>query len=169
MIRSEGPRRNIQNAYEVPADVRRALNEWNKRNSIKLDLLFDEESGKWQFYRIKSMGLTPGDDVLCWQMSVPSAGTGITPGAIDWLRQYDTSNNGMKDQDEIRKDWLKTWLEADKKKEENKRNILDEQQKVWQDYLRGAVQGGRVQVHVPITVGWNKKKNKPIRMVPKGK
>ncbi len=168
MIKTESTRRILKTDYELPHEVVKALKEWNRTHAVKLDILFDDMTGGWQIYQIKSYGVRPDDDVLCWQMSAPTLGTGITPGIFTWLIKYDTSNGGLLDREELKTNWYKFFLEAQAQKDvklEAKRED-DMHQAILPLISKLAVQ--REQIVVPKPVGWNKKKGQPILAVPKG-
>ena len=168
MIKTETSRWIVtdESGVKLPDDVRRAVNEWNRTHSIQLDILWDAESAHWQIYRIKLKGVTSGDDTLHWQMQAPSEGTTITPGILDWLKKYDTSNNGYLDKEEITNNWKKLWKEGVNKinkRKNTEREDLEYGRKFFIDDLITQKTVGSV----PITVGFNKRTGKKIIAVPK--
>ena len=166
MIKTETHRWVVSNNVELPYDVRKALTEWNRTHRVKLDLLFDELSNQWQFYRIKYTGATVNEDTLHWQMSVPNRGTMITPGIIDWLRKYDQSNNGYLTEGELKKNWVIQWKELKRKQQKDKDNELDSMAHGFKPII-DKVSTLREQIVVPITVGFNPKTGKKIMAVKK--
>jgi len=147
----------------LPDDVRKALEVWNKIHSIKLDILWDADSGHWQIYTIKQPGVTKNMDLMHWQMEAPNAGTAITPGIIDWLRKFDTSNGGYLDQDEMRKNWLNLWAKGKDKLKKKQQDEADDRAYGHKDMVHsftydGGVPKPKVQIVVPTCVGMNKGK-----------
>ncbi len=167
MIKTEAERWILTNDIELSKDVRQALDNWNKSHTIKLDLLFDIITNKWQFYRIKKFGLTSDNDLLHWQISAPTEGTLITPGILDWLRQYDQSEGGYLDQDDLRKQWLQQWKDLQEKQAKQQKHRQDELQYGYKPII-DKLSVLREQISVPITVGFNKKTGKKVMAVPKG-
>jgi hypothetical protein len=165
MIKTEAKRHIVKTNYTLPDDVQKRLQEWNRENFVELDLLFDEGTNKWQFYKVKAHGAIPDDDLLCWQMSVPVEGTGITPGVFDWLKKYDSSNGGLLDEDELKKQWLKNWKQAKDVQREQQEKKRDTLATAWEDVIK-KLTTLRTQISVPRTVGM--KNGKPIMAVPKG-
>jgi len=169
MIKTESKRWVItdESGVKLPDDVRRTLDEWNRTHNVKLDILWDSESYTWQIYKIKSKGAIPKEDVLCWQMSAPVKSTTITPGILDWLKKYDTSNNGYLDQDELRKNWLNAWKKGKEKLKIKQEKEAEDRVYGYKDLIYRGIGTARTQVSVPITVGFNKKTGKKICMVKK--
>ena len=122
MIKTEARRAVVKNTVQVPHDVRTALDEFNKTAHLPLDLVYNLDLNQWEIYGIKAKGVTADDDLLHWQMSAPTVGTAVTPGIIDWVRKYDTTNGGLLDEDELKTKWLSEFkiqrakVEGDKKK-----------------------------------------------------
>lgn len=165
MIKTEAKRYILKTSHILPDDVYKRLQEWNRENFVELDLLFDEVTNKWQFYKVKGHGASPDDDLLHWQISVPKEGTGITPGIFDWLKQYDTSGGGLLDEDDLKKQWLKQWKkmkDIQREQEVKKKSALAI---AWEDVIK-KLSTLRTQISVPINVGI--RKGKPIMAVPKG-
>lgn len=171
MIKTETKRWIVmdESCVTLPDDVQRALKEWNRTHSIKLDILWDAETSCWQIYIIKLKGAIPKEDTLHWQMSAPSEGTAITPGILDWLKKYDTSNNGYLEQDEIKKRWLETWKKGVEKLNLKKQKEAEDREYGYKDLIFRGIGTARTQVPVGITVGFNKRTGKKIMLVPKKK
>lgn len=165
MIKTESIRRILSTDYKLPDAVRRALDEHNKGSPIQLDLLFDEMDNAWQFYLIKQKGVIPDEDVLCWQMSCPNKGTGITPGVLNWLKKYDTSKGGLLCQDELRSNWVSEFKIANAMARKRKDNALAEIYYVRRQMMSDfATQ--KTGIAVPRTVGICN--GKLVKAVPKG-
>jgi hypothetical protein len=160
MIKTESKRFVIDSVHEPPKEVMIALHQVDQN----LDLLWNEDDNQWEIYRIKQKGITRGEDVLCWQMSAPVKGLMITVGIADWLKKYDTNVLGMYDQDQMKNKFLSMIKQVREKKQEQKQKQLKELQYNYKDLLHHR-DTERTQIVVPVTVGWNKKTGKPVRMV----
>ncbi len=172
MVKTEAKRAIVKNNIRLPSDVRKALDDYNKRAHLPLDLIYNLDDNRWEFYSIKQHGVVPDEDLLHWQMSVPAKGTGITPGAIRWLLKYDTSNGGMKDQDEIRKEWLaqfkvRRFLMEEQNEKKRKDDYHSRVSPIIKDLtLKHRTIKFKTQLVVPKAVGIYK--GEPIYAVPKG-
>jgi len=104
MVKTEATRAIITACEQLhpPQDVVDAL---QKHNS-SLELIWNPDATRWEVYQVKTRGAIRSEDVLCWQMSAPTKGSGITVGIVQWLRKFDTTNGGMKSKEELEKDWL---------------------------------------------------------------
>jgi len=160
MVKTEALRHILtdESGTHLPDDVRKALDNWNKIHSIKLDILWDADSGHWQIYTIKRAGVTASMDLLHWQMQAPNAGTAITPGILDWLRKFDTSQGGYLDQDEMKKNWLSLWRDGREKLKKREQNKADDRAYGYKDLIYGKIGKLREQIAVPAFVGMNKGK-----------
>ena len=133
----------------------------------RLELIWNEDDNRWEFYRVKGYGVTPDHDVLHWQISAPSLGVDITPGIIDWLKKYNSSICGTLDQEDIRKRWLENFQVSRVKLEHRKRAEMQEVADIAGDIAKRFYDRRVSQIAVPTTVGVNKNNGKPIRAYPK--
>lgn len=172
MIKTEAKRAIVKNNIQLPSDVRKALDNYNKRAHLSLDLIYNLDDNQWEFYSIKHHGVVPDEDLLHWQMSVPAKGTGITPGVLRWLFKYDTSNGGMKDQDQIKKEWLaqfkvRRFLMEEKNEKRRKDDYHSRVSPIIKDLvLKHKTITFKTQIVVPKTVGMQN--GKLVYAVPKG-
>jgi len=167
MIKTQATRRLLRNdTYKLPDSVRKALDEHNKYHPVKLDILFDsDETFSWQIYQISTKGVMSDDDFLEWQMSAPKRGTEITPGILQWLKKYDTSNGGLLDRNELKKNWLKEWKSAKEKHAKEKINRKEPYKYNRLKELTSVLKGKHTMM-IPNVVGI--KDGRPVYAVPKG-
>lgn len=111
MVKTECQRRVVKNNILPPENVLKEL----KRSDSALELIYNTDKNRWEIYRVKCKGVVPDEDILHWQMSSPETGTGIGVWIVNWLKQYDTSLNGLLSPDELRDSWLKQVRELEYK------------------------------------------------------
>lgn len=160
---------------EPPKVALDALKELDKQ----LELVWNKSENQWEIYRLKSPGLSPGEDTLYHQMSAPTKGTIIGAGIKTWLQKYDTSGGGLKDKDELVKQWFGEVKERNYRREQKAQKRRNEyyynQNTILQFLIRDPVsyprilkpkrpKDAKIQIRIPITVGMNRKTGKPIRM-----
>lgn len=167
MVKTEATRAVITACEQLvpPQDVVDALQHHNDR----LELIWNPDAGRWEIYQLKSRGVTRAEDVLCWQMSAPTKGSGITTSIVPWLKQYDTTNGGMKSKEELEKEWkafcrylfLTAQPAADQKRYDE---VAYRGQNFVKDFETEKV---TVSLSIPKAVGYNKKTQKRIFAVPR--
>lgn len=167
MIKTECKRSLVDNNILPPENVQIAFDEFNSQNPFEIIVLFDIDSDTWQFYNVKSHGATKGDDMIHWQISAPTKGRYITPGIIDWLKKYDTSQRGFLDKDDLKKKWLNHFKEHQYKQINIKYKKEQEDKYVRNWSILKKLSGLREQIAVPIQVGYNKRTGKKILAVKK--
>lgn len=166
MIKTEDYRRNIEpkDKRVPPEDVVIKLKEFDSA----LELIWNEDDNRWEFYRVKKVGIVPEEDLLHWQISAPESGTCITPGILDWLRKYDQTNGGFLSIDDLKDEWRKNYKRyiviPEERRKKQMEPIMHEWDKVFHRY---AVE--RVQIAVPKIIGMHKKTGKKILAVKKNK
>lgn len=146
----------------LPQDVVKKLQEYD----LQLTLLYNKDDEQWEFYRIKQKGVTSSLDLLHWQISYLEKGTYLPINVIEWLKKYDTSYLGSKSQDEMKSLWLKQFKNAVyKQKQENYKRYEEISYNAKPEVEK--MEAGRIQISVPITVGFNKRTGKKILAVRK--
>lgn len=164
MIKSECQRRIISNSLKPPIEVVEKL----KLFDSKLELIFNFDSDRWEFYRLQEKGPSYDEDILCWQMSAPSTGSDITVGVIDWLKQFDTTFGGRLSPDDLRDRWVKNVKNILFQNDERIRKEQELASESWKDLISDFGSQKTV-VSVPVCVGYNSKRNKQIYAVKKKK
>ena len=145
--------KNGLGGLEPPPEVLTAL----QRLDSKLELIWNRDHGQWEIYRNKHT------DVLHWQMSAPNKGSTITPGIASWLQQYDSNPQGMVDAEDMKSSWLKMWNNQREKLKLQETKAKEDLYYEWtaiSDYFVT----GRTIISVPVTVGYNKRTGKHLRM-----
>lgn len=153
MIKTETKRFIIKNNVQPPLDALNAL----RRIDSALELIYDIDADKWNIYRLKVRGAVPDEDVLHFQMAAPETGVIITPSIATWLQQFDSTNGGMKDQDELRKGFMRFFFDQLELEEKQKQKRLNEISYSWKDLIQKAVTD-RCAVAVPRVVGMHRGK-----------
>lgn len=139
-----------------------------KRLNSSLELMWNDDDGQWEIYRIKQKGIIPAQDLLHWQMSAPTKGTFITVGIVDWLRKYDTTKGGALSEEDLQNRWVKQFKEIQYNERIKHEKQDQELYYSWQEMIN-KIAGARKQISVPITVGFNKRTGKHIRAFEKRK
>lgn len=157
MIKSECIRKTIKNNIIPPDDVIAAL----KLHDKELELIYNMHKNQWEIYRCKQKGVIDDEDVLCWQMSVPSHGTNITVGIVGWLKQFDTAFSGRLSADDLRNNWVKNVKSIFYNQDLRRQKELDETAGAWKELVHDFdVQ--KTGISVPKCVGYNTVRNKKI-------
>lgn len=138
-----------------------------KELDIQLEYIFDIDSEQWHVYRVHRHGLTKSDDILRFQVSLPK-NSEPSSGVKRYLEKFDRNPGGMKDADELKKEWLNQFKEMGRRereyKEYHKRELLYHYDQVLDWWVTE-----RKQVVVPKQVGFNTKTNRGVYAVPKKK
>src|SRR3990172_5493047 len=160
MIKTEAMRYILDSEKGIypPDDVAAALRQLDSA----LELLWNNDDGQWEVYRLKHKGVIPSQDLMHWQMSAPNKGTFITTGIVDWLKKYDTSLGGRLSKEDLQNRWLKQFKEIQYTERVKKEKQDQELSYSWQEMI-DKIGKARKQISVPITVGFNKKTGKHIR------
>lgn len=161
MIKTEALKYILDSGKDIypPDDVIKAL----KRLNSSLELMWNNDDGQWEIYRIKEKGIISAQDLLHWQMSAPTKGTFITVGIVDWLRKYDTTQGGVLSKEDLQNRWIKQFKEIQYNERIKKERNQQELYYSWQEMIN-KISTVRRQISVPITVGFNKKTGKHIRV-----
>lgn len=166
MIRTEASRHELQ-SFKTFTDevVLKALKDFDK----DLELLWDDDNHSWQFYRVKTHGVIPSQDVLCWQVTPPS--NDINKSIVKWLQKYDTTNGGYKDQDDLRSDFMKMFTNANYASEQARLKRAHETELIKEQIVDEFLIRRKVSVAVPNTdvVGYNPITGRCVRAVKKSK
>src|SRR3989304_2979258 len=109
MIKTEALRYILDSEKGIypPKDVIDALYKLDSG----LELIWNDDDGQWEFYRVKQRSATRNNDLLHWQISAPTKGTHITVGIVDWLKRFDTAEGGRFSKKELEQRWLKQFKE----------------------------------------------------------
>jgi len=165
MVKTEAERRIIEPVnikFKPPLEVIEALH----RHDSALELVWNEDDNRWEFYRLKEKGPSREQDILHWQMSAPFDGSDIQPSIINWLRKYDTSEYGRKGPDRLKQEWILNVKDYIARPKELYKKRMEPMLHEWNSvFHRYAV--GREQISVPIKIGRDTKKNKDIFAVKK--
>lgn len=152
------PKFNLQPPKEVVDEL--------KRLDKDLELIWNEDDGQWEFYRVTARAARRDDDTLAWQISAPFKGSIITPGIVNWLRSKDSTEGGKLSKKELEDKFVKFVRTACYDEKQRKIKMAEEYRYAIKPVFDTA-SVNRKQVSVPITVGFNKNTGRKIYAVKK--
>jgi len=141
-----------------PEDALASLRELDD----KFELFLDGDTGQWAIYRLTIKGVSPSEDVLSYQIKVPKGP--LTTGVKAYAQRFDQNPMGMKDSDELKKDFMQRFKEAKEHKKKFDQKLEDDLFYYYDDVTDHLATN---RISVPITVGI--KNGKPLRMAKYGK
>jgi len=137
----------------APEDALASLRELDR----EFDLFLDKDSGHWLIYRVSQRGVTPSEDVLTYQIKIPKGS--LTTGVKDYAQKFDQNPMGMKDKDELKKEFMRKFRDAQYYKKKYDYKLTEDLHYYYDDITDWWVTN---RITVPITVGV--KNGKPLRM-----
>lgn len=90
------------------------------------ELIFHRHKHKWEVWKARG-------DELIWQMTLPT--NDLSLGAIDHLRRFDITQNGMLSVDELKDEWLKYTKEAFYQDKQKHMKNIERVSSNWQELL----------------------------------
>lgn len=135
-----------------------------------VELIWNQDSLRWELYLLTHRGAISCDDELTWQMSTPFKRVVTTSEVKNFIQKHDTSEGGAVSLEERQRRWVQMFKDSNDREERRDQKILDDAyyEVGHMSKFLGRLEEGLRQVVVPITVGVTKE-GKAIRAYPKVK